>query len=344
MAVLLNELFFPQSDLHTTSLLSAFSFQLSALGFCTTFVFRPFGALLFGWIGDNIGRKSTVVITTLMMAFSCFVMAVLPTYAQIGLIASCAITLCRVLQGISSMGEITGAGLYLTETIKPPSQYMAVSLLTVFSTLGGVVALFVASIVTSNEFNWRFAFFFGLTIAVVGGIARTRLRETPDFVNAKRDLERTLEIANIDKNRLQDNPIVNKKVNIKTSISYFLIQCTYPVYYYVSYIHCGNLLKTSFGYNAEQIINQNLILSIVGVLSCIILSYLSYKIYPLKILKNQLLILIIFINFVSSFGLIYLTKAFGYYGLLVILIPITIGFGFGLNYFYKLERETGEIT
>ena len=71
MAVLLNELFFPQSDPHTTSL-------LSALRFCTTFVFRPFGALLFGWIGDNIGRKSTVVITTHMMAFSCFVMAVLP--------------------------------------------------------------------------------------------------------------------------------------------------------------------------------------------------------------------------------------------------------------------------
>ncbi len=76
MAVLLNELFFPKADTHTTSL-------LSAIAFCSTFVARPIGALLFGWIGDNIGRKSTVIITTSMMAISCIVMANLPTYAQI---------------------------------------------------------------------------------------------------------------------------------------------------------------------------------------------------------------------------------------------------------------------
>ncbi len=59
MAVLLNELFFPKTDPHTAALLSAFAF-------CSTYVLRPFGALIFGWIGDNIGRKSTVVITTIM--------------------------------------------------------------------------------------------------------------------------------------------------------------------------------------------------------------------------------------------------------------------------------------
>ena len=172
---------------------------------------------------------------------------------------------------------------------------MAVSLLTVFSTLGGVAALFVASIVTSNGFNWRYAFFFGLAIALVGGIARTRLRETPDFVNAKRELERTLEIANIDKNKLQDNTIVNKKVNIKTSISYFLIQCTWPVYSYVAFIHCGSILKSTFGYSPAQIIDQNLIAALLGLLSTFVLTYLCDKMYPLKILKNQLIMLVIFI-------------------------------------------------
>ncbi len=68
MAVLLNELFFPQYDNHVNRLLAAFSF-------CSTFIFRPLGALLFGWIGDNIGRKSTVIITTILMSFSCIVMA-----------------------------------------------------------------------------------------------------------------------------------------------------------------------------------------------------------------------------------------------------------------------------
>lgn len=73
MAVLLNELFFPKTDPFTGSLLSAFAF-------CSTYLLRPFGALIFGYIGDNIGRKHTVIITTLMMSGSCVVMSVLPTY------------------------------------------------------------------------------------------------------------------------------------------------------------------------------------------------------------------------------------------------------------------------
>ena len=74
MAVLLNELFFPKTDPLTTALLTAFAF-------CSTYVLRSFGALLFGYIGDHIGRKTTVILTTMMMAASCTIMASLPTYA-----------------------------------------------------------------------------------------------------------------------------------------------------------------------------------------------------------------------------------------------------------------------
>lgn len=81
MAILLNELFFPKTDPHTASLLGAFAF-------CSTYVLRPFGALLFGYIGDNIGRKAIMIITTAMMALSCVIMAMLPTYAQIGITAA----------------------------------------------------------------------------------------------------------------------------------------------------------------------------------------------------------------------------------------------------------------
>jgi len=110
MAVLLNELFFPKTDPFTASLLSAFAF-------CSTFVFRPFGALIFGYMGDTMGRRITVVITTIMMAISCIIMAISPTYAEIGITASVIITLCRIIQGLSSMGEVIGAELYVAETI-----------------------------------------------------------------------------------------------------------------------------------------------------------------------------------------------------------------------------------
>ncbi len=105
MAVFLNELFFPKADPHTTAI-------YSATASCSTFVFRPIGAVIFGWLGDNMGRKTTVVITTFIMALSCLTMANLPTYAQIGITASWLVTICRIMQGISSVGEAVGAKLY----------------------------------------------------------------------------------------------------------------------------------------------------------------------------------------------------------------------------------------
>lgn len=104
MAVWLNELFFPKTDPHTASLLAAFAF-------CTTYIFRPIGALIFGFIGDHVGRKVTVIITIMFMALSCVFMANLPTYAQIGITASWIVTICRIVQGVSSMGELTGRHL-----------------------------------------------------------------------------------------------------------------------------------------------------------------------------------------------------------------------------------------
>jgi MFS family permease len=94
MAVLLNELFFPKTDAHTAALFAAFAY-------CSTYVLRPFGALIFGYLGDTIGRKHTVIITTLLMALSCVVMASLPTYAEIGIAASWVVTITRMIQGIS---------------------------------------------------------------------------------------------------------------------------------------------------------------------------------------------------------------------------------------------------
>jgi MHS family proline/betaine transporter-like MFS transporter len=164
MAVLLNELFFPKTDLHTAGLLSAFAF-------CSSYVLRPLGALIFGYLGDNIGRKSTVIITTTMMSLACFTMANLPTYEQIGITAAYIVTICRIVQGMAAMGEVIGADLYITELTKPPIQYPAVTLIAVFGVLGGTVALGVASLVTSFGLNWRSAFWLGTLVAVIGAVA-----------------------------------------------------------------------------------------------------------------------------------------------------------------------------
>ncbi|MCC8398138.1 MAG: MFS transporter [Rickettsia endosymbiont of Labidopullus appendiculatus] len=290
MAGLLNELFFEPTDPKTASLMMSFAF-------CATFVFRPIGAVIFGWLGDTIGRKPTVIITTFMMAATCLVMANLPTYAQIGSVAAWAVTICRAVQGISSMGEMTGVELYLTEMIKPPVQYATVALMWAFTALGELGALGVASLVTSYGFNWRLAFWFGAIVALVGSVARTTLRETPEFADAKRRLKKVFEETNTDTADLTKHPVLQEKVNKKTVIAFFLLQCIVPVCFYFLYIYCGNILKTNFGYTMAEVIHHNFMVCLMELITLLTLSYLSFKVYPLVTVKIILIICSIFIIF-----------------------------------------------
>jgi MHS family proline/betaine transporter-like MFS transporter len=397
MAALLNELFFPESDPATKSLFLAFTF-------CSTYLLRPIGALIFGWLGDNIGRKHTVMITTFMMATSCVVMAILPTYSEIGITASCIMIICRIIQGMTSMGEIIGAILYLTETIKRPQQYVVVALLNFLSSLGGTFALGVASLMTlqSGASTWRYAFLIGAVVALVGTVARRRLRETPDFADAKRRVKKSFEDLERDPKILEKNPMWTEAVNKTTTLAMFLVQCAWPVCFYIAFIHCGNILENNFGYTPEQVIHQNFFLSIVEIAAIIPLICLCRYFYPILILKIKLIAFVIFILtcpylfshattsndiffiqsfimlfvlddvpattifviyfpvfkrftatavtyalsrtvmfLITSFGLVYLIELYGHYGLLIIAIPITIGYTFGILHFEKLEKKSG---
>ncbi|MCE2715937.1 MAG: MFS transporter [Pseudomonadota bacterium] len=392
MAVLLNELFFPKTDAHTASLLTAFAF-------CSTYLLRPIGALIFGYIGDHIGRKVTVVITTTMMSFSCLIMANLPTYAQIGITAAWVVTICRIIQGMSSMGEISGAQLYLSETLQPPARYSAVAFLAFAVSLGTSAALGLASFVTSFGLNWRLAFWVGATIAVIGAVARTKLRETPDFADAKRRIKEVFNEKNFENKKLREDFIEREKVNQKTSLALFLMDCMWPLCFYFAYVYCGGLLKTTFNLTPEQIIHQNFIVSVVQILSLLLFVFLSYKVYPLVILKVKLIVSFLimitcpywldqiadpfyllllqsaiiffaadaapatsifykyfpvfkrftYISFtyalsraltyvITSFGLVYLTEKFGNWGILIVMVPVCIGYMLGLRHFEKLDQ------
>jgi MHS family proline/betaine transporter-like MFS transporter len=278
MAVLLNELFFPKADPYTASLQQAFAY-------CSTFALRPFGALLFGYIGDRIGRKATIVITTLMMAVACIVMAVLPTYAQIGITAAWVVIICRVLQGLSALGERVGAELYLTEITQPPLQYLVVGLLFCALDLGGLAAIGVSALVTSHGFNWRFAFLIGAVVAVIGSAARTRLKESPEFVDAKGKIKRYVK----DGVRSQEEvDYVTKhygKVSKKMSLAYFLISCGSPLGFYLIYIYCADILKNTLGCTVHQVLVQNFFVGLIQVARSFSISFLSLRVHPLKIRK-----------------------------------------------------------
>jgi MFS family permease len=396
MAVVLNELFFPKFDPFTNSLLSAFTF-------CSTFALKPIGALLFGYIGDNVGRKHTVIITTMLMAISCVIMANVPTYAQIGITASWVITICRCLQGMSSIGESIGAELYTAEMINLPLRYRAVGFIGLAGVVGMVVSLIVAEVVLSLDINWRIIFWIGALIALIGSVARVTLRESPDFSDAKRRLLSMLENAEKSPSLLNDNLAWKEQVPGKTALAFFMVFCGWPFCFYFSYVYCGGILKNQFHYTKEAIIHHNLIVSIFNLIGLCIFVWLTKKIHPLLILKAKLIIYIPFLcvvpwlllkaeseltifiiqivgiifgnstipakaiflmhfpvfkrfryasfitaishitlYIVTSFGLVYATNFLGAYGILFISLPVTFSFLFGLLYFEKLEKATGE--
>jgi MFS transporter, MHS family, proline/betaine transporter len=234
------------------------------------------GALTFGYIGDRFGRKIVIIITTLMMAASCMILANLPTYSQIGITATYMITLCRMLQGMAASSEATGAQIYITEITKAPLQYVAVSTVSISSSIGACTALGIASLVTSSGMNWRTAFWIGALVAIVGAIARFRLTETPEFIEMKM---RKKELVN--HHTFSDDM---HKLAKKTMIAYFLIYCGCPLTFYLVFMYFAPVLK-NLGHTPEKIIVHNFILCIFATIISSFFATMGYKVRPLKILR-----------------------------------------------------------
>ena len=266
LSTILNDLFFPKTDPMIAKL-------LGATAFCMTFVLRPVGGYIIGRIGDTIGRKHTVLITTFLMAGSCLTMAMFPTYAEVGIWATVTILLCRMVQGFSSLGEAMGAGVYLAETLKSPYKYIANGLIDIQARMGGFLALGIASLVLNSNFSWRYAFFIGAGIAVIGLVARRRLRETPEFVSYQTRMKLQKQLDNI----------IDEKVEMRSCLAMALSIIVFPFGYYIAYIYLGDFMKDSLGMTAEQVINHNFKFSIIDISVLGFFVYLYRYIHPINI-------------------------------------------------------------
>src|SRR6187549_2225185 len=145
-------LFFPSGN-QTAALLSAFA------TYAAGFLVRPFGALVFGRIGDLVGRKYTFLITILFMGFSTFAVGLLPTYEAIGWAAPVLLVLLRLVQGLALGGEYGGAATYVAEHAPPGKRGYDTSWIQTTATLGFFLALLVIGVargyMDAKEFaNW----------------------------------------------------------------------------------------------------------------------------------------------------------------------------------------------
>src|SRR6187551_1741982 len=129
-------LFFPPGN-DTAALLSAFA------TYAAGFLIRPFGALIFGRIGDLVGRKYTFLVTIIVMGASTFLVGVLPTFTAIGWLAPILLVTLRLCQGLALGGEYGGAATYVAEHSRPGERGYATSWIQTTATLGLLLALIV---------------------------------------------------------------------------------------------------------------------------------------------------------------------------------------------------------
>jgi MHS family proline/betaine transporter-like MFS transporter len=187
MAFIISELFFPGTN-ESAKLLATFGV------FAVGFVFRPVGAILFGYIGDRYGRRISLVIAILMMAIPTGCIGLLPTYSQIGILAPILLTIIRIFQGMSLGGEFSGSITYIVEHSPPNRRGIAgassvVSLIIGFL-MGSFVALLFVKSMSPEDFQswgWRVPFLLGIIIGLVGLYIRKECEESPVYEDAKRN-------------------------------------------------------------------------------------------------------------------------------------------------------------
>ena len=187
LAAFFSTQFFPKGN-DTAALLA------SLATFGAGFAVRPFGAAIFGRVGDLIGRKFTFLVTITVMGLSTALVGILPTYTAIGIFAPIILVTLRLLQGLALGGEYGGAAIYVAEHSSDEKRGQNTSWIQTTATIGLLLALAVIGITreifpaaTFAEWGWRIPFLLSAVLVVMALYIRLRLQETPLFTKLKAD-------------------------------------------------------------------------------------------------------------------------------------------------------------
>ncbi|HSY49209.1 MAG TPA: MFS transporter [Thermoanaerobaculia bacterium] len=185
LAAVVSPLMFPKSDPTWASI------SYWAL-FATGFIVRPFGALVFGRVGDMIGRKYAFLVTLTIMGLSTFVIGLTPTYAKIGIAAPLILLVLRLLQGLALGGEYGGAAVYVAEHVPDNKRGYYTSFIQITATLGLFVSLGVVLGVKKmmpdadfKAWGWRVPFLLSIILVAMSLYIRLKLAESPLYASLK---------------------------------------------------------------------------------------------------------------------------------------------------------------
>jgi MFS family permease len=201
LATIISTHFFPKDN-------PTAAFLLTLATFATGFIVRPFGAVVFGYIGDLTGRKYTFLLTLLLMGGATFAIGLLPDYESIGIAAPIGLVILRLVQGLALGGEYGGAATYVAEHTPSHRRGFYTSFIQITATgglfLAILIILSVRGVLGVEEFDawgWRLPFLLSIVLVLLSYYIRIRMQESPLFAKAKSE------------GRLAKNPIVESFVH-----------------------------------------------------------------------------------------------------------------------------------
>jgi MFS family permease len=270
LTLIISQQFFP-SDNPTAAFLSTLA--LFAVGF----VIRPFGAIVFGRLGDLIGRKYTFLVTLLLMGGSTFAIGLVPSYGTIGVAAPIIVFILRALQGLALGGEYGGAAIYVAEHAPEGKRGFFTSFIQTTATLGLFVSLGVIlgckALMSPEDFSawgWRIPFLISVFLVIVSYYIRKKMDESPVFAEMKA-------AGTTSKNPLKES--FGKWSNLKiVLIALFGAAAGQGVVWYTGQFYAMNFCTKTLSIDAGQIQKMLLVVLAIGTPLFIFFAWLSDKI------------------------------------------------------------------
>jgi MFS family permease len=270
LAIILSEQFFPHTN-PTAALLST----LATFG--AGFVVRPFGAIVFGRLGDLVGRKYTFMVTLILMGGSTFAIGLIPGFSTIGYVAPFLVLILRLLQGLALGGEYGGAATYVAEHAPAAQRGFYTSFIQTTATLGLFVSIGVIlgvrqsmGVAEFNEWGWRIPFILSAFLVAVSVFIRLRMQESPLFAKIKSE-------GKVSKNPIKES--FGKKENLKlVLLALFGATAGQGVVWYTGQFYAMTFIESTCKVEFVQTRNIIAIALLIGTPLFIYFGWLSDKI------------------------------------------------------------------
>lgn len=285
LAVIISQQFFPQ-----TNPTAAFLATLATFG--AGFVVRPFGAIVFGRLGDMIGRKYTFLVTLVIMGGSTFAIGLIPGYETLGLAAPILVLILRLLQGLALGGEYGGAATYVAEHAPAARRGFYTSFIQTTATLGLFVSIGVilavrygVGVEEFNDWGWRIPFILSALLVGVSIYIRLKMSESPLFAKIKAE-------GKLSKNPLKES--FGNKANLKlVLLALFGATAGQGVVWYTGQFYAMTFIERTLQVNSIQTWNIIAIALLIGTPLFVYFGWLSDRIGRKMIMMTGMLLAVI---------------------------------------------------